>query len=179
MKLYFRIIFKTFFIFVILAGCATTVEIKETDSDALLNQGAALLEEDNYDLSIDYFSKAIETNPNLANAYYNRATAYYAIGLINKAITDYTKAIVINPWHEFAYNNRGVAYYEIGQFDKAISDYTKALEINPKYVNAYSNRGNAYVAMKQSLLPPALREWPIISFLRSDLIIKGLITTIH
>ncbi len=39
MKLFFRIIFKIFLILTILAGCATTEEIKETDSDALLTQG--------------------------------------------------------------------------------------------------------------------------------------------
>ena len=38
MKLFFRIIFKIFLILSILAGCATTEEIKETDSDALLNR---------------------------------------------------------------------------------------------------------------------------------------------
>ena len=51
MKLFFWIVFKIFLILTILAGCATTEEIKETDSDALLNQGIALLEEGQYDLS--------------------------------------------------------------------------------------------------------------------------------
>jgi tetratricopeptide (TPR) repeat protein len=72
MKLFFRIIFKTFLILTILAGCATIEEIIETDSDALLNQGIALLEEDQYDLSINYFNKAIKINPRYADAYNNR-----------------------------------------------------------------------------------------------------------
>ena len=38
MKLFSRIIFKIFLILTILAGRAATAEIKETDSDALLNQ---------------------------------------------------------------------------------------------------------------------------------------------
>jgi len=77
MKLFFRIIFKIFLILTILAGRATTKEIKETDSGALLNQRIALLEEGQYDLSINYFNKAIEINPRFAEAYNNRAFAYF------------------------------------------------------------------------------------------------------
>ena len=76
MKLFFRIIIKIFLILTILAGCATTEEIKETDSDALLNQGIALLEEGQYDLSINCFNKAIEINPRYTDAYNNRGLAY-------------------------------------------------------------------------------------------------------
>ena len=57
MQLFFRIIFKTFFILTILVGCANIEEIKETGSDALLNQGIALLEEGQYDLSINTLIK--------------------------------------------------------------------------------------------------------------------------
>jgi len=80
MKLLFRIIFKIFLILTILAGCATTEEIKETDSDELLNQGIALLEEGQYDRAIAYFNKAIELNPRLAEAYSNRGLAYLGKG---------------------------------------------------------------------------------------------------
>ena len=73
MKLFFRIIFKIFLILTILAGYATAGVIKETDSDALLNQGIALLKKGRYDLSINYFNKAIEINPRFAEAYNNRA----------------------------------------------------------------------------------------------------------
>ena len=72
MKLVFRIIFKISLILTILAGCATDEEIKETDPVALLNQGTAFVEEGQYDLSINYFDKAIEINPRDAWAYNNR-----------------------------------------------------------------------------------------------------------
>ncbi|MCK5486751.1 MAG: tetratricopeptide repeat protein, partial [Desulfobacterales bacterium] len=92
MKLLFRIIFKIFLILTILAGCATTEEIKETDSDELLNQGIALLEEGQYDKAISDYNKAIEINPKDAEAYYNRGYAYGEKGEYDKAISDYTKA---------------------------------------------------------------------------------------
>ena len=72
MKLFIRIIFKIFLILAILVGCATTEEIKETDSVALYNQGTDFVEEGQYDRAIAYFSKAIEINPTYAKAYSNR-----------------------------------------------------------------------------------------------------------
>jgi tetratricopeptide (TPR) repeat protein len=140
MKLLFRIIFKIFLILTILAGCATTEEIKETDSDELLNQGIALFNESQYDRAIAYFNKAIEINPKLARAYYNRGLAYDDKGQHDKAISDYTKAIEIAPKLEVAYHYRGDAYENKGQYDRAISDYTKAIEINSRYADAYNNK---------------------------------------
>jgi len=145
MKIFFRIIFKIFLILTFLAGCATTEEIKETDSDALLNQGIALLQDDQYDLSINYFNKVIEINPRYADAYSIRGVAYgMGKGQYDKAISDFNKAIEINPKYAKAYNNRGNAYFKKGQYEKTISDYNKAIEINPKFAEAYNNRALIY-----------------------------------
>jgi len=121
MKLSFRIIFKIFLILTILAGCVTTEEIKETDSDVLLNQGVVLLEEGQYDRAIAYFNKAIEINPKYAVAYLNRGSAYDGKGQYDKAISDFNKAIEINPRFAVAYFNRGFVYDRKGQLDKAIA----------------------------------------------------------
>ena len=110
MKLFIRIIFKMFLALTILAGCATTEEIKETDSDELLNQGAALSEEGQYDKAISDYNKVLEINPRFAEAYDNRGHAYsQGKGQLDKAIADFTKAIEINPSYALAYNNRGSA----------------------------------------------------------------------
>jgi tetratricopeptide (TPR) repeat protein len=125
MKLFFRIIFKIFLIITISAGCASAAEIKETDSNALLNQG-------------------IEINPRYAEFYNNRGLVYEEKGQYDKAISYYNKAIELNPRYAKAYNNRGNAYYKKGQYEKTISDYSKAIEINPRFAEAYNNRAVAY-----------------------------------
>ena len=125
MKLFFRIIFKIFFILTFLAGNATTEEIKETDPIALLNQGIAL----GGDRGIAYFNKAIEINPRFAEAYYIRGRAYYYKGWYDKAIADYTMVIELNPRFAWAYHNRANAYYHKGQYDKACSDWRQACEL--------------------------------------------------
>ena len=140
MKLFFRIIFKIFLILTILAGYATAGVIKETDSDALLNQGIALLKKGRYDLSINYFNKAIEINPRYAKAYSNRGNAYYKNGQYEKTISDYNKAIEINPRFAEAYNNRAFVNFYKRDYEKAWDDVYKALnlgyKVHPGFLNA-------------------------------------------
>ena len=67
--------------------------------------------------AFDDYSKAIEINPQDADAYKHRGwdslnyylgTALIALGMIEEAIDDYSKAIKINPECAIAYNNRGL-----------------------------------------------------------------------
>lgn len=101
--------------------------------------------EKDLDKQIELYTKAIELNPNYAEAYNNRGVAYYDKGEFNKAIEDYNKAIELNPNDAEAYNNRGVAYKKKGDIFKAIEDYTKAIELNPNLAEAYNNIANAYL----------------------------------
>ncbi|HDI72543.1 MAG TPA: tetratricopeptide repeat protein, partial [Candidatus Altiarchaeales archaeon] len=71
-------------------------------------------EKGNYKQAIEYYSKAIEYNPNDASLYNNRGLAYYNLQQYDKAIADYTKAIEIKPDFADAYYNRGLAYFRKG-----------------------------------------------------------------
>ena len=140
MKLFFRIIIKLSFMFIILSGSATGEEIKENDPDTLLNQGIAFGEEGQWDQAIAYFNKAIEINPRYAKAYNIRGIAYYSKDQIDKAIADFNKAIEIDPKDSSPYNNRGVAYLDKGEYEKAWDDVHKAESlghrIHPEFLKA-------------------------------------------
>jgi tetratricopeptide (TPR) repeat protein len=97
-----------------------------------------------YDAAIQAFNKALELNPEDANAYNNRGRAYEAKGLYDQAIEDYTRAMAINTKYTDAFNNRRAVYAKKGQSDKAVEDYTRAIVINPRHADAYNNRGIAY-----------------------------------
>ncbi len=103
----------------------------------------------NKETAIEYYSRAIESNPEYAKAYNNRAIAYDDIKEYEKAISDYNRAIELNPEYAKAYNNRGLAYKNIKEYVKAISDYNRAIELNPEYADAYSNRGLAYMNLEE------------------------------
>ena len=91
MKLFFRIIFKIFFILTIFIGCAATQETKE-DAEAYYNQGNAYEKKGQYNEAISDYTKAIEINPMYADAYYTRGVVYYYKKDYEKALDDFYKA---------------------------------------------------------------------------------------
>jgi len=97
-----------------------------------------------YESAIEDYGKAIELNPNFAEAYNNRGAAYLNLKQYESAIEDYGKAIELNPNDAEAYNNRGAAYALLSQHEREIADYNKAIALNPNFAEAYRNRGKAY-----------------------------------
>ena len=118
--------------------------------DSYSNAYVALLEGLTYYLrkkheeAIECYNKALEFNPQFANAYNNRGVAYAAQREYAQAIADCNEALKLNPQFADAYNNRGNIYAEKGDYDQAIKDHNNALELNPQDALAYCNRGNTY-----------------------------------
>lgn len=82
--------------------------------------------------------KAIELNPQDADAYYKRAEAKRTVHDADGAIADYTKAIELGlPF----YNERALAKELKGDLGGAVADYSKYIELDPNYWWAYYQRG--------------------------------------
>jgi tetratricopeptide (TPR) repeat protein len=111
---------------------------------ARLSLAVALLGDRQTDRAIAELDRAIALEPRYAEAYANRASAYYMKGRPDRALADYDQAIVLRPAYALAYSNRGVAQKALGRLDQAVRDYTRALELNPDFPDACNNRGNAY-----------------------------------
>ena len=118
--------------------------LKEIQQAYFYMRGVANLDRGDYDYAIVNLTKAIELNPNSAQAYYKRAYAHYAKNDYDRAITDYTKVIELNPNSAQAYHRRAYAHYAMADYNHAITDYTKAIELNPNSVHSYWGRGAAY-----------------------------------
>jgi len=82
-----------------------------------------------YDGAIAECKKALEINPNYAEAHSNLGVAYGDKGLVAQAIAEYKKAIKINPNDAEAYMNLAVAYYYKGEYSLAIKHCDKAIEL--------------------------------------------------
>jgi len=90
-----------------------------------IDKGIAFAKVRKYDEAISEFNKAIELNPNTAEAYFNRGHVYGFKGNPDQSISDFTKAIGINPNFVDAYKMRASAYFLKQEFDKAWNDVHK------------------------------------------------------
>ncbi len=93
---------------------------------------------------IHYFTKALELNPNLVEAYEKRAIHYYFQQRYDKAIHDYTKVIELKPGAAEAYRRRGSAQLKKGELEPAIDSLSRAIELDPRVASAYGYRAEAY-----------------------------------
>lgn len=99
--------------------------------------------------AIEEYTKAIELNPEYAEAYYHRGQAYQENP--DQAISDLSRAIELKPDYWEAYYRRGAAYLHRDEYDAAIADFSKVMELEykglpPLYVyGVYDTRGFAYL----------------------------------
>ncbi len=94
------------------------------------------------DLEIRFNTEAIRLQPNFAEAFYNRALAFYANGDLDAALADYDHGIRLKPDDPSALNNRGTLRREKGDLDGALADITEAIRLRPGNPNYYYNRGS-------------------------------------
>ncbi len=73
-----------------------TVETGATIEE-YVNSAFAHLERGDYEQAIEDYNKAIELDPDFAEAYYLRGVAYYVFDDPEQAIEDFTKAIELDP----------------------------------------------------------------------------------
>jgi len=85
-----------------------------------------------YDLSLQYFQKAIDIDPNNAELFFGMGYVYAKQENLQQAMTYYNKTLQINPNHEYANLNLGVIIYYY------TNDRQKGLE----YINKAANLGN-------------------------------------
>ena len=96
-----------------------------------IESGDAKLTQGDYYGAIADYSRAIELNPEDADAYYNRGNAKSELGDYDSAIADYDRVIAIKPDDADAYNNRGNAKSKLGDHDGAEMDFKRALKLDP------------------------------------------------
>ncbi len=108
--------------------------------------GSAYPIKDEMDKAIESYKKALEINPNLADAYAGLGAVYADIEQVDEAIRYFQKAIEINPTYIAAYLNLASTYEYNDQTDVAIAFYEKAIEINPAIAGAYISLGDLYLS---------------------------------
>ena len=101
-------------------------------------------DEQNLQLAMNDYERAIERDPYFALAFNNRGLAHEAQGNFDLAMKDYDKATELDPNLDYPYNNRGWVYIKWFQSQRALDEFNRAVEINLDYAEAYAGRARAY-----------------------------------
>lgn len=104
------------------------------------NQGIAQVTERNFEEAIENFTRAIELDPNFADAYFSRGYAYWQQLEVERAIADYDEAIRLDPSVAQYFYFRGLVYYDL-DVEQAIADFSAAIELEADFADAYFYRG--------------------------------------
>jgi tetratricopeptide (TPR) repeat protein len=105
--------------------------------------GDALLTKGNVDEAIVHYQKALQIDPDYAEAHNNLGDALLRKDSVDEAIAHFQKALQIKPDDAEAHINLGNALIKKGNVDEAIAHYQNALQIKPDFAVAHNNLGNA------------------------------------
>jgi Tfp pilus assembly protein PilF len=97
-----------------------------------------------YEKAVEAYKRAIEINPDSAEAYYHLGMAYSSLGKYKDAVEAYSRSIKIRPDYAAAHYNLGHAYSNLNQHDKAIKAFRHSIQHEPDNLEAYFALGNAY-----------------------------------
>jgi len=95
-------------------------------------RGNAYFKLQNYERSIQDYSRAIDVFPEYIEAYYNRAIAYKYVENYLKAIEDYSTIIEIAPNFVAAYAGRATLYTALNDLVSALEDMKMAARLGSK-----------------------------------------------
>ena len=86
--------------------------------------------------AIRHHRRAIELDPEDADAYVNWGNALVRAEQLDAAITQYAHAVRLQPRHADAYHNWGVALARQGKLDEAITRFERVLSLRPDHAEA-------------------------------------------
>jgi tetratricopeptide (TPR) repeat protein len=119
------------------------IDAPVTDYYRVVDVATELMKKGQNEAAAAEWRKAIELNPNEAQAHNNLGVMLAETGKPDEAIEHYRKAVELSPEYPEAHNNLGEALITKRRLDEAIVHFAKAIELNPKHASAYSNLGAA------------------------------------
>lgn len=108
---------------------------KDDKPDAAKNQMEAAEARHDMQMAMKDLDKALELNPRLIYAWFNKGNIYYALGDYTSALECYNRALELRSDFPEAYYNRGLTYMSLGNKESGRHDLSRAGELGilPSY----------------------------------------------
>jgi len=166
-----RSIYPLLFVLIILSACRAgadvgpeseaTVTLPATpatnEAARLLEQGKALLDDDECDAALEPLQRAAQLDPTLPEAFLSLGNAYARTGQADLAIT----ALELDEAYAAAHTNLGAAYLRQADgpdaIEPAIEAFRAAIALEPEDADTHTNLGSALLQMSQ--FPQAQQEF--------------------
>ncbi|PWW82627.1 hypothetical protein CR164_02420 [Prosthecochloris marina] len=132
---YYKKLLPFFLLFVCFGFGACGPSAEELNTSAMEK-----LENEDFDGALDDLNKAIEQDPEYAEAYLNRGYVYISTGELLKVLENFDKAILLDSEYVEAYYNRGIIYSYFEEYDKSMADFNKVIALQPEDTEAYISR---------------------------------------
>lgn len=113
-----------------------------------IEMGRAAMFYDDYITAIQYFNRALEAKPYLADAHYQRGFAQFNLADYKAAEEDLDRAVMFNPFRVEFFQLRGLCRIHNLNYRGACEDYTRVLEEIPNDQNAHFNRALCNLELK-------------------------------
>jgi tetratricopeptide (TPR) repeat protein len=97
----------------------------------LFEEGTHALTQGRWQDAVDAFTRIIERDPDFAEGWNKRATAYYLMGEYRKSLADCDEVVKRNPLHYGALSGYGMIYTQLDQPARALEYFERALAVNP------------------------------------------------
>lgn len=129
-------------------------------------QGLGYLSRDDCERALPYFRKAVEADPNYAEAWAQNGFCNGILGRHDEALKASRQAIRLKPDSSESYLNMGVAYANLGQFKESAESYRAALRLDPYNADAHFALGVTYGKMSRT--EDEVQEYKRALALKSD-----------
>ena len=115
----------------LVVGCAGREPSPEEEALTALEKGKEFQDRGNMQRAGDWYTYALQSDPQLAEAYVGRGYVFLAFDNLQGALDDLAAATSIDPELATAYYYRGLVYAGLEASNKAILNFAKAIELDP------------------------------------------------
>lgn len=119
--------------------------------------GAQKQREGNFRAALKSYDKAIQQDPDNAEAYYHRGNVRYDLKDYKGTIEDCSQALGLNPSLINAYFNIAISKYHLKKYNEALKDFNQSLYLKPDDSEAYYWRGMTYFRLNDR--DKACKDW--------------------
>ncbi|MBD1845760.1 tetratricopeptide repeat protein [Cyanobacteria bacterium FACHB-63] len=103
----------------------------------------------NYAEAIQYFTAAMELDPNYSEYYNSRGNLYFKLNQPDDALDDYKRAVELSAPYPEVWANIGQSYRRLGNWTAAVDAYSRALDLQPQQFSVLVARAQVLEMLEQ------------------------------